>query len=140
MPRPEPMPYNPITVDEWRSALKKKSRKSAIGPDGISKNDLLNLPYAATERLLQLFYMVEQGAKWPEQLMVGFVVALEKVRGATTTGQFRPITVFPFATGFGDRLEQNKSCFTSNNLPQALVQAICQVATQAMCGTQSCGK
>lgn len=95
LPRPEPMPYNPITVDEWRSALKKKSRKSAIGPDGISKNDLLNLPYAATERLLQLFYMVEQGAKWPEQLMVGFVVALEKVRGATTTGQFRPITVFP---------------------------------------------
>ena len=38
---------------------------------------LLNLPRAATEKLLHLFHLVELGAQWPEQLMVGFVVALE---------------------------------------------------------------
>ena len=89
------MQYRPITFEEWTTALKNKSKKSAVGPDRISKKDLLNLPTKATENLLHLLYQVELGAPWPEQLLVGFVVALEKVQGASTTGQFRPITVFP---------------------------------------------
>ena len=36
LPHPPPMPYAPVTIQEWTLALKRKSRKAATGPDGVT--------------------------------------------------------------------------------------------------------
>ena len=95
LPRPAPMEYHPITYTEWMACLKAKSKKSATGPDGVSRQDLLHLPRQATECILQILADVEQGKAWPRQLTVGLVAALEKVPNAATTNKFRPITILP---------------------------------------------
>ena len=35
--RPPPMHCQPITVEEWDAALRKKSKRAATGPDGMSR-------------------------------------------------------------------------------------------------------
>ena len=94
---PPPMVYTPITIAQWKKELLRKKKHAAIGPDGYSKQDLMKLPLDLTQQLLRIFELVEAGCHWPTQLVTGFVVALEKVHGATTVGQFRPITVFALA-------------------------------------------
>ena len=44
--------------------------------------------------MLEILNKIEQGQPWPQQLITGFVVALEKTPGAETVNQYRPITVF----------------------------------------------
>ena len=95
LPKLEPQPYAPIDIDTWTKTLKKKSKRAATGPDGVSRQDLLKIPPAATQDLLDLLADVEHGHPWPQQLTTGFVISLEKVPGASTTGQFRPITLLP---------------------------------------------
>ena len=97
LPSLPPMEYAPITQTEWVAALKKKSKKAATGPDGVSRQDLLNFPPAATQALLDMLTQIEAGQAWPRQLVVGMVTSLAKVPGAATTNQFRPITVLPVA-------------------------------------------
>eukprot|EP00435_Cladocopium_sp_Y103_P012744 s1175_g3.t1 len=94
LPRPPPMECHPITVEEWDQAVRKKSKKSATGPDGISRVDLLNWPLEAKQAFLRLFERIESGEPWPRQLVTGFVVALEKTPNAATVNQYRPITLF----------------------------------------------
>ena len=97
LPHLPPMPYEPITYAEWTKTLKQKSRKAATGPDAMSRQDLLKMPKDLTLHLLDLFHHAEQTGEWPEQLLVGFVVALEKQQDSKFVNQFRPITVFPTA-------------------------------------------
>jgi ribonuclease HI len=97
LPRPPAMEYQPITKEMWQHALKTKKKKAATGPDGISRQDLMNLPPKATEAILDLFAGIEQGRDWPRQLVVGVVAALAKIPTATTTNHFRPITILPVA-------------------------------------------
>ena len=94
LPQPNPMVYQPISYEEWRAALKRKKNRSAIGPDGMAKLDLINMSRNTTERLLQMLTAIENGAQWPIQAVTGFVMALEKTPGATSVDQYRPITVF----------------------------------------------
>ena len=94
LPQPPPMTYQPISYDEWVSALKHKKKHSAVGPDGMAKLDLLNMSRHITERLLKMLADVEAGSHWPIQAVTGFVMALEKTPGATSVDQYRPITVF----------------------------------------------
>ncbi len=94
LPIPNPMQHQPISYEEWTTALKRKKQKSAIGPDGMAKQDLLNMSRPTTERLLKMLEAIENGANWPIQAVTGFVMALEKTPGATSVDQYRPITVF----------------------------------------------
>ncbi len=94
LPQPPPMAASPIGYDEWMAAVRAKKSKGAIGPDGISKQDLLQMPRQVVEQLLSLITQVENGEKWPQQAVTGFVIALEKTYGAKTVDQYRPITVF----------------------------------------------
>ena len=89
--------YQPITYDEWMSAVRKKRKRAATGPDAIARSDLLNMPKDLVMELLSLLEAVERGGKWPQQAVVGFVVSLEKVAGACTTNAYRPITVLSVA-------------------------------------------
>lgn len=97
LPRPPPMQYSPITKEEWTKALKSKRKKAATGPDGVSRQDLLNLPDQATEALLEMFAGIEAGNQWPRQLVLGIVAALAKIPSASQTKHFRPITILPVA-------------------------------------------
>ena len=97
VPKVPDMSLPPITLSDWKYAVRKKRAKSAIGPDGWSKWDLLNLPDDLTERLLALIASIEdpsQKIAWPKSIVTGLVHSLEKVPGASRTSQFRPITVF----------------------------------------------
>eukprot|EP00438_Fugacium_kawagutii_P006433 Skav208832 [mRNA] locus=scaffold1193:44122:48009:- [translate_table: standard] len=93
LPRPGPMQLEPLTYEAWITTLKRKSKRSATGPDGIARQDLLRMPRALGEQLVSLLNRVEGGEPWPCQCLTGFVVSLEKVAGATSVQQYRPITV-----------------------------------------------
>ena len=93
LPKPPPMEYHAITVEEWDCALRHKSKKAATGPDGVSRQDLLEWPLEAKQALLGIFHSIENGQPWPKQMITGFVVALEKTPNAATVNQYRPITV-----------------------------------------------
>lgn len=96
-PQMPAMANTPITYETWRRELKKKSKKAAVGPDGVSRMDLLRMPKSLTIQLLQILEQVENGAPWPSQLVQGFIIALEKVDGACDVQQYRPICIFSLA-------------------------------------------
>ena len=83
-----------ITLELWRNTLRKKKARAATGPDAWSREDLLRLPDDLTIGLLQLLTSIEQGKPWPVTIITGLVFSLEKVVGASTVNQYRPITVF----------------------------------------------
>jgi len=86
--------YAPITYEQWIQEVRKKKTHAAVGPDGITKDDLLHMPRYLVESLLCLIHDIEHGHPWPTQAITGFVIALEKVPGASKVSQFRPITIF----------------------------------------------
>lgn len=96
-PATQSMPLPPITLAEWRKAVKGKKSKSATGSDGVSRQDLINLPDDLTQSLLAIIRQVEEGQFWPEAMMEAMVTALAKTADSAYTSQFRPITVIPLA-------------------------------------------
>ena len=83
----------PITIDIWKKVLRSKKKKTAKGPDGISREDLLMLPDDLTEQILGMIATVETGHSWPTQTMVGLVSSLAKIPNPQFVNHFRPITV-----------------------------------------------
>ena len=88
------IPCEPITLAQWKHALKKKNRHAAVGPDGWSRMDLLQLPDDLTSGILHMLSCIENGCNWPKTIITGLVFSLEKVPNADRVGQYRPITVF----------------------------------------------
>jgi hypothetical protein len=88
------MPHTKISLDTWYNTLKKKKSRSAVGPDGWSRQDLLHMPKYQTQVLLDLLYAIECGKEWPSSLLVGLVHSLEKIPNASKISQYRPITLF----------------------------------------------
>ena len=73
--------------------MRKKSSKTAAGPDGISRQDLLSLPDDLVARILQVYERAETTGRWPPQTTEGLVTSLEKHALADGPGAYRPITV-----------------------------------------------
>jgi hypothetical protein len=94
LPRPPAMQCDPISIAEWDEAIRRKSKRAATGPDGVSREDMLHWPTEAKQALLDILHKIEKGEPWPRQMVTGFVVALEKTPGAETVNQYRPITLF----------------------------------------------
>ena len=88
-----PLELRPITLPEWRKAVRNKKARSVPGPDGISREDLLCMPDALTEQILDLCHAAEFSGSWPLQMLEGIVSALEKVPQASRVSDFRPICV-----------------------------------------------
>ena len=85
----------PITVAQWKSTLKRFKRTAARGVDGISHEDLLALPDAWTQRLLDLLNSIELGdSHWPTAVLFGVVSVLAKDPQAATVCRFRPIVIY----------------------------------------------
>ena len=90
----EPFDMQPITMDQWRHAIKSKPDRSAVGPDGIHKKDLLHMPKALTQKLVDCINHLEQtSTPWPRSTMVGLIAAIEKHSAAKSPSEYRPITV-----------------------------------------------
>lgn len=84
------------STEMFRQNVVRKKTRAAVGPDGVSKHDLQNLPDSKAESLVKLFQLLESGkCVWPDQLTTGFVSSLYKGRGNGGVDSFRPITVFP---------------------------------------------
>lgn len=83
-----------ITLETWKREVERKKRKAAVGPDGISREDLLHLPDSLVQEILLMFAAIESGAPWPVQAVTGIVTLLAKTAQASTTNQYRPICVF----------------------------------------------
>ena len=91
---PEAMPMPPLTPEQWIKSVRSKKATSAVGPDGVSKLDLLNMPPALVTKLVDHINDIEHGRKeWPQAVMVGLISAIEKHSAAATPAEYRPITV-----------------------------------------------
>ena len=94
-PSPPQMHYKPVTYETWQDAVKRKKTHAAVGPDGVSRADLLALPRNHVEPILNLLQDIEAGdSAWPSQVVTGHVHALEKIPNAWKASQYRPLTVF----------------------------------------------
>ena len=94
IPQHPVVPDRPITYEEWYEAVKRKKQRSAVGPDGIAKLDILHLPRDMTDQLLRWFHHIEcSHGDWPLQWLTGVVHCLEKTSGASKVSHYRPITI-----------------------------------------------
>ena len=91
------MPLPPITVSDWYAAVRTKKNRTASGPDGFNKQDLVNMPPTLVQDLIDLIRQIEEGQKWPIAMTTGLISAIEKSSDAQTPSQFRPITVLSLA-------------------------------------------
>ena len=66
---------------------KVRSVVQQLGPDGVSKSDVLALPQSAHECFVQMYKDIESMYRWPLQLTVGIVSSLEKKPGALQTSE-----------------------------------------------------
>ena len=90
----EVMPLQPITITQWERAVGHKKARTATGPDGVSRLDLLHMPPPLTAQLIDLVNQYDQCTRpWPQAALVGHISNVEKCPDATAPQQFRPITV-----------------------------------------------
>ena len=132
------MTLEPITVDLWLHTLRKKSRKAAVGPDSVTRQDLLNMDPMHIAQLLQILHQVEATGQWPEQLLEAFVIALEKEAGADQVQQYRPICILPvcYRTWSSIRAKQIL-LHLAPFAPSTCLKAISRAEVQLRCGINS---
>ena len=85
----------PITLQQWDAAVRSKPSRSAVGMDGVHRDDLVHMPTHLKMSLLHLIDQIETSGQWPQQLLHGGVFSLEKKPGANQVHEFRPITILP---------------------------------------------
>lgn len=63
----KPVQWNfpPWTSDQVLATAKAKKSKAGIGPDGVSRDDIVKMPPQGLEAVKDLFVSVEDGDKWP---------------------------------------------------------------------------
>ena len=87
------MKFQPLTLERWQKATRLRKKRSATGPDGVSRDDLINLTVNETRAIVSLLNQIEQGSPWPPQLLTGLISSLEKKETSEFVGDFRPICV-----------------------------------------------
>eukprot|EP00435_Cladocopium_sp_Y103_P066720 s4_g29.t1 len=93
----KPMQIHDITLDQWKRAIRGKKSRSATGMDAVARADMLAMPDALQQQILDLFHHAECSGCWPTQLLQGAVHALQKTPDSEEVTSFRPITIMPFA-------------------------------------------
>eukprot|EP00435_Cladocopium_sp_Y103_P013223 s3565_g3.t1 len=90
-----PQQYQPVTRASWLKSLKRKKTRAAQGPDGWTRQDLINLPLDLTDAIISILNKIEAGQMgWPQQWLVGIVHSLEKYEQPAAVTGYRPITIF----------------------------------------------
>ena len=143
-----------IGYSQWVAALRRYKLRAARGADGFSHLDLLNMPRPRAQELLDFLHAVEQGRQsWPQQLLTGLVMLLDKQNGQSGVNAFRPICIFSViyrtwasirARQCLEHLKGLTSCHAFGFLPQRettelwmLVEASIELACQ--CGSKRSG-
>ena len=94
MPSFPPVQTKPLSLEDWRSALKSAKKRTMRGADGWSVQELAWLSDPFTLLLLCIFRAAEVLRKWPEQLSTWVLVLLRKTNDACPGWSLiRPITV-----------------------------------------------
>lgn len=70
--------FQPWTADMVLAAAKHKKPKTAVGPDGVSRKDLLSLPGGALESLALMFDQIEGSGIWPCNCVLGLSARLKR--------------------------------------------------------------
>eukprot|EP00438_Fugacium_kawagutii_P017560 Skav228548 [mRNA] locus=scaffold1887:556581:561575:- [translate_table: standard] len=89
------MQYEPLQVVEWKRHVSTTKKASARGACAYTPRELLLMPTALCQWMLDLFMAVETGLmQWPPSIMTARVVMLTKPDEAPTHPlQVRPITI-----------------------------------------------
>ena len=90
------MELQPLTFERWLVFAKSRKRYAATGLDSLSRTDVLNMPQCFADKLLECYSHAQKFGRWPKQWVAGAVHSLQKTVTATTVGQYRPITIYPF--------------------------------------------
>ena len=69
--RPIEWRFSPWTGSDVLRIARQKKTKSATGPDGVSRSDILSLPPPALDSIADLFQAIESTGRWPCQLLQG---------------------------------------------------------------------
>lgn len=93
-PSEDSMDFKPIDPETWIRAVRRRKQRSATGPDGISRVDLLRMGSSHRNVLVKIISLVEQGAKWPVSCLNGLISSLAKKETSEFVHEFRPICVF----------------------------------------------
>ena len=94
--RPIQWSFPDWNLETLKSCVQQKKASAAVGPDGVSRTDLLQLPDWALQPAVTLFDTIEKDhIPWPQQLATGIVSGLAKTTHASSPDAFRPITVYP---------------------------------------------
>lgn len=81
------------SIEHFRESLASKKARSATGPDGVSKQDLLSLGDMGVKGVVTMYEAIESGSQWPPQVATGFISSLDKQRGDGGVDSYRPVTV-----------------------------------------------
>ena len=83
----------PITVQDFKKAVKAFKPRAATGPCGWTRADLAHLTDCQIQHLIDGYHLVESGHAWPKQWCVGLIHCLQKKESSTDVDGYRPITV-----------------------------------------------
>ncbi len=121
-PPPTPMQMQPLTLQTWRKAIRSKKRRSAVGPDGVSRMDLIKMSDSGANTIVEILNCIEGGSAWPVSLVTGLISMLEKKEDAEAATDFRPICIFSaiYRTWASIRARQILR-FLAQNAPDELV-------------------
>lgn len=84
----------PLDVDSWDEINRRYTPRSARGPDGVSRQDLLRMPSGYKAELVSILRRCEQQAEWPAPLLHGFTYPLPKREVSLSPGDFRPVIIY----------------------------------------------
>ena len=79
-----------------RAVATGKKAKAAVGLDGVSRWDILNLVPSELQSITNLFRRAHDTGDWPQQLLQGQVKSLAKKERPQGASDYRPITIFSF--------------------------------------------
>ena len=84
-----------ISPAHFVKAVHSKKKRAAVGPDGITRADLIRLSDVVGPGSIALFDHAESTGCWPRQLTHGIVSLLEKTSDALEVKHYRPVVVYP---------------------------------------------
>ena len=93
--RPIKWDFPEWSLERFVRIIRGKKSKAAVGPDGVTRQDLLKVPGSVQTACLQVLQQAEATAQWPRQLATGIVSLLEKHPQASSVSDYRPIVIYP---------------------------------------------
>ena len=85
-----------ITNAQILATARSKKPRAAIGLDGVSRSDVLELRPAELDSVRAMFALAENTGTWAQAILHGGVRSLAKVPDPQQVSHFRPICVFGF--------------------------------------------